>query len=136
VVLRFLCLINFSPYLALNEDMTDDEITEIIKNTPAEIYDGFIDFFGMLHVEYCLSSREKHGRMIVRVNALFRMLNLELADKVMVDRLGNLYLFGKPVNEEMTDDEIIKIINDTSPDVYDGFVNMEGTWITRDCGDC
>jgi 1,2-phenylacetyl-CoA epoxidase catalytic subunit len=117
----------------ISEKTTDREIIEIIEQTPNEEYDGHINFFGEWCIDDCPSVIEKHQRLQARTNLLFYKLDIELEDKVMKDMYGRLYLFGNLINEDMADDELEKIINDTPDDTYDGWTNIKGTWITRDC---
>jgi len=118
----------------INEDTADLELIEIIKQTPEEEYDGRIGFFGEWCIGDCSAVVERYNRLQVRINALFVKLGLNIKDKVMKDISGNIYLFGKPINESMTDDELVKIINDTPEDNYDGVTNeFSGAWILWEC---
>ena len=117
----------------ITDDMTDLEILSIADNTPPEEYDGHIDFFGGWRVDTCPDVVERARGVQRRVNALFAELGLELENKVTLTGSGKMYLFGKLIGVDITDDELVKVIKDTPEDTYDGFTNDEGTWITRDC---
>ncbi|MEI6054084.1 MAG: hypothetical protein WCQ49_01810 [Candidatus Saccharibacteria bacterium] len=66
-----------------------------------------------------------------RVNTIFQKLGKELSDKVQMDHYGRLYLFGKKIASETTDEEIISIINTTSEKDDDGYINFFGEWTTE-----
>jgi hypothetical protein len=114
----------------ITEATTDAEIAKIIEQTPEEEYDGAIDFFGEWRLWGCKSVNDKQERLQDRVNALFRELNIGLEGGVMKDANGKLYLFGKLIDIDMTDDELAKIIKDTPKEHYFGRINiLTGEWI-------
>lgn len=118
----------------ISEKTSDRALIKIIEQTPEEEYDGCTGFFGEWYVGNGVFFIKKHKRLQERVDALFCTLGLKLTDKVMKDLSGKIYLFGNPIDEDMTDEELIKIINDTPEETYDGVTNeFSGDWITRDC---
>jgi len=64
-----------------------------------------------------------------RVNQLFEKFSLPLKDKVQMDHYGKLYLFGVSIEKETTDDELIKIIESTPKESWDGHIDFFGKWI-------
>ena len=127
----------------INVDMTDDDLVKIIKNTPEDTYDGVTNCEGVWITRDCRANVKKHEQMQKRVNELFQKLGLifekndgssfgkKPGEKVYVDGKGNLYLFGKLVTGYMTDDELIKIIEETPENEYDGYTTFDGEWIVR-----
>jgi len=64
-----------------------------------------------------------------RVNKLFDDLKLQLNDKIQMNHWGGLYLFGVSVNENITDDELIKIIQSTPEKSWHGNIDFYGKWM-------
>lgn len=64
-----------------------------------------------------------------RVNTLFEKLNLPLNNKVEMNHYGVLYLFGNRIEEETTDEELIKIIKATPEKSWNGHIDFFGEWI-------
>lgn len=66
------------------------------------------------------------------VNELFNELSLPLSNKVQMNHYGSLYLFGKLVNIQTTDDELIEIIQSTPEKSWNGHIDFFGRWIEED----
>ncbi|MCL2720592.1 MAG: hypothetical protein FWD47_04560 [Treponema sp.] len=64
-----------------------------------------------------------------RVNKLFNCLSIQLIDKVQMDHWGGLYLFGISINENNTDDELIKIIQEMPEKSWNGNIDFYGRWM-------
>jgi hypothetical protein len=67
-------------------------------------------------------------RLNARVNKIFESLELPLNNKVQTDHYGRHYLFGKPLNEKMTNNEITEIVKETPKEHYGGWIDFFGRW--------
>ena len=76
------------------------------------------------------SASKRHEILNNRVNNVFVKLEMELKDKVQMNRYGQLYLFGKKIEEKTTEDEITNIIKSKPKEDYNGHIDFFGTWKT------
>ena len=88
-----------------------------------------------LRPEALRNAINKCKKMQNRVNNLFAESEQykNLKDKVQMDHWGFLYLFGKKIDANSTDNQILEIIEETPVEEYDGITTFFGRWCIRFC---
>jgi hypothetical protein len=71
--------------------------------------------------EEILAGIGKEFELNRRVNRLFESLGIPQSNKVWLDVRANAYLFGEFVDENTSDEKLIKIIQKTPPENYDKY---------------